>query len=179
MPSKYLNNDQRTVVIWMDEANTYMRNNRDVWGQENRKVVDEITAFVDEKLVKLLDGLDKKGTNALVAMVDRCKPVLIASDYTKKDTDDKITVDADTFYKVAEYALEHCRYQAITRHIMDMTNAKEIKRYLKENMKNCTECKDPDNCKLREELLTLMVPPFVAEGKCQWYREDGATNGKA
>jgi len=126
MPSKYLNNDQRQDVFWIISVADWLEENRGNWGQANRKIMDGLRQNIEDASVELMDGINDKELKSIMTMANRIKPVLVASDYTV--TEDKITIDADTFYKVAEYALEHCRYQAITRHIMGMTNAKEIKK---------------------------------------------------
>ena len=97
-------------------------------------------------------------------------------DFTGKETEDKITVDADHYYTLAEHSLEFCKFTHMVSDINKMTNAKKIKEYLKENFKY-QDCKDPETCGLRKVLLALSCTAFnrrremsilarVAKNKC-------------
>jgi hypothetical protein len=171
MSNKYRTPKQRESIIWLMALRDKLERYAEDWNSMGRQLITkEIVPQLDAWGDKLVDGINVKEGNALMKMSKQVNPMLVDSDYS--ETDDKILVDADTFYTIAEYALDYCRTQAVNKHIMGMTNAKEIKAYLKANSRTCSECKDPDNCKLRQELLTLMVPAFTLNGPCQYWREE-------
>jgi hypothetical protein len=122
---------------------------------------------MEEWAVKLMDGIAPKEGQAIIAMSKRVNPVLMATDFT--ETDDKITVDTDDYYKLTEHALEFCRFSAMVKQINKMTNATKIKEYLRDNFK-CTECRDPDSCQARKVFLKFLVPALAEDGPCQYWR---------
>jgi len=129
---------------------------------------------LEEWAVQLLEDIAPKEGNAIIEMSKRVNPMLIACDFTK--TDDKITVDADDYYKLAEHSLEYCKFSAMVRQINKMTNATKIKQYLKDNFK-CQECKDPESCEARKVFLHFLVPGLTDDGPCQYYRGEMTEKG--
>ena len=115
-----------------------------------------------------MDGICPKEGNAIIQMAKRVNPMLVASDFT--ETEDKIIVDADDYYKLAELSLEICKFSSIVKQVNKMTNATKIKAYLKENFK-CPECKDPESCPARKVFLKFLIPPLTEEGPCQYIRD--------
>jgi len=166
--AKYRSPTQRETIIWLVSVRDKLAEYADEWPSDKRNLITgEIIPQMEEWAVKLMDGIAPKEGQAIIQMSKRVHPILIATDFS--ETDDKITVDSDDYYKLAEHALEFCRFSAMAQQINKMTNATKIKQYLKDNFK-CTECKAPDSCELRKVLLTFMVPPLNIDDStiCQY-----------
>lgn len=171
--AKYRTPEQRESIIWLVAVKDKLEEYADEWPAKGRNLItSEIIPKLEEWAVQLMDGISPKEGEAIINLSKRTNPVLIASDFSS--TDDKITVDSDDYYTLAEHSLEYCKFAAMNREIQRMTNAKDIKAYLKQNY-NCKECDDPGTCQLRQVLLTFLVPPLSLDGKCQYLRgEDEA-----
>lgn len=168
--AKYLNSDQRETLIWLNALITKFNKDAMHWPATKRKFLNEAIPYLEELMVKLMAGIDRKDGAAVVKLAGEVNPVLMKNDWS--ETDPTIKVDFDQFYTLAEWGLEYCKASAMFGQINRMTNAKVIKDYIKENWK-CTECKDPESCKARKVFLHFLVPPLTDTGKCQYYRGDG------
>ena len=166
--AKYRTPTQRETIIWLVSVRDKLAEYADEWPSSKRNLItSEIIPQMEVWAVQLMDGIAPKEGQAIIQMSKRVHPILIATDFS--ETDDKITVDVDDYYKLAELSLEYCRFSAMVQQINKMTNATKIKQYLKDNFK-CTECEAPDNCELRKVLLTFLVPPLTDDGPCHYYR---------
>ena len=165
--AKYLNADQRETVIWVHSLMLKLINDGVYWNSKGKRLLNKQAKLLEELTLGLLDGIDTKDGKMVVKLAEKVKPILIVEDLS--ETEDKITVDADHYYTLAEHALEFCKFQQIIADIKKMTNAKKIKEHLKESYK-CEDCNDPSTCQLRQVLLHFQVPPLAEEGKCQYWR---------
>jgi len=166
--AKYRTPEQRESIIWLVAVKDKLAEYAGEWPSSKRKLIaSEIVPQLEEWAVQLLEDIVPKEGNAIIEMSKRVHPILIASDFTR--TDDKITVDADDYYKLVEHALEYCRFSAMVQQINKMTNATKIKQHIKDNFK-CQECHEPSTCQLRQVLLTFLVPPLTDDGPCQYFR---------
>ena len=167
--AKYLTVEQRETIIWIVELADKLENDAAFWKKDQREILQEMSNYLKDKAVELMDGISRIEGNAVIKLAKRVRPALMVYDFTGKETEDKITVDADHYYTLAEHSLEFCKFTHIVSEINKMTNAKKIKEYLKENFKY-QDCKNPETCGLRQVLLHFLVPPLTEEGKCQYWR---------
>lgn len=170
----FLSLDQRKLIVWIAGVSYLIRDEFRNWGRGKRELLPPASDYLDELAVKLMDGIDQKEAKNVMKMGDRVRPTLVAYDYTDKETEDKIVVNADDYYLLAELALEYCKFAAMAKEINKMTNATKIKQYISEKYPKgfaCGhECKEPDSCKFREVFLHFQVPPLTTEGPCQYWR---------
>jgi len=168
--AKYRTPEQRESIIWVMELKNKLNEYVDEWPSKERNLIkNEIMPQLEKWASQLMEGICLKEGNAIIKLSSRVNSLLVASDFT--ETDDKIIVDVDDYYKLTEHSLEYCKFSAMVKQINKMTNATKIKQYLKDNFK-CQECKDPSTCQLRQVLLTFLVPGLTGDGPCQYYRGD-------
>lgn len=169
--AKYRTANQRETIIWLVSVRDALTQYAHEWPAKERNLITgEIIPQMEKWAEQLMDGIAPKEGQAIINLSKRVRPALIASDFS--DTDDKITVDSDDYYKVAEIALEYCRISDAIRQVSKMTNAKVIKEYLKDNFK-CQECKDPESCKIREVFSKFLIPPLNLDGRCEYFQGEG------
>lgn len=172
--AKYRSPEQRESIIWLVSVKDKLVEYADEWPSEKRRLIlNEIVPAMDGWATELMEGIARKEGQAIIQMARRVNPMLIAVDFTELDS--KITVDSDDYYKLAEIALEYCKFSAMAREINKMTNAKVIKKYLKENF-TCRECLDPDRCRAKDVFTKFLVPPLALDGPCPYLREEEVTS---
>lgn len=165
--AKYLNEDQRETLIWLNALVTKFNKDAMHWPATKRKHLNEAIPYLEDLMVKLMAGIDRKDGAAVVKLAGEVNPVLVKNDWSESEPN--ITVDFDQFYTMAEYAVEFCKASSMFGQINKLTSAKAIKEYIKEKWQ-CTECTDPSTCKARQVFLHFLVPPLATDGPCQYYR---------
>ena len=168
--ARYRTPEQRESIIWLVSLRDKLAECSEHWSSDKRKLIaSEIIPQIEKWAQQLMEGIAPKEGNAIIEMSKRVVPLLIASDFS--ETDDKIIVDVDDYYRLAEHALEYCRFSAMVKQINKMTNATKIKQYLKDNFK-CQECKEPETCEARKVFLRFLVPSLNIDDSavCQYYR---------
>lgn len=178
--AKYRTAEQRESIIWVVSVKDALEQYAYEWPAKERNIIlGEIIPQMEKWAGQLMEDIVPKEGRAIINLSRRVRPILIASDFT--NTDDKIIVDSDDYYSVAEIALEYCRMASMIKQVNKMTNAKTIKTYLKDNFK-CQECSDPENCKIRNLFSKFMIPPLNLDGKCEYLQRetnlDFKTGGK-
>lgn len=166
--AKYRTANQRETIIWLVSVRDALAQYAHEWPAKERNLIaGEIIPQMEKWAEQLMEDIVPKEGQAIINLSKRIRPALIASDFS--GTDDKITVDSDDYYTVAEIALEYCKFSAMVQQINKMTNATKIKQYLKDNFK-CQECKDPESCKIREVFSKFLIPPLNLDGRCEYFQ---------
>lgn len=168
--AKYLNVDQRETVLWIDALTEKLKEDTAYWPAAKRKFIKDFIPLLEDLMIDLMNGINEKEGASIIKMARNVRPVLLRTDFA--EVDDKIQVDWEQVYTLAEVGLEFCKASAMFGQINKLTNAKAIKQYIKDNWK-CNECKDPDKCPARRVFLHFMIPPLTESGKCQYYRGEG------
>ena len=172
--AKYRSPEQRESIIWLVSVKHKLVEYAEDWPSEKRRLIlNEIVPAMDGWATELMEDIAPKEGRAIIQMARRVNPMLVAVDFA--ETDDQIMVDVDDHYALAELALEYCKFAAMAKKINKMTNAKVIKKYLKENF-TCRECLDPDRCRAQGLFSKFLVPPLVLDGPCPYLREEEVTS---
>lgn len=165
--AKYLNQDQRETIVWLNALTEKLKQDSAHWPAAKRKHLNAFIPKLEDLMLDLMQGIDDKDGAMVVKMAGAVTPVLRRNDFS--ETDEKITVDWEQVYTLAEWGLEFCVFSSMVKNINKMTNARTIKDYIKQNFK-AHECEDPDQCPARRVFLHFMIPPLTPEGTCQYFR---------
>jgi len=141
--SKYLNAQKREDVYWAGALQGYLESKTKHYDGEALKWLNSTLLSLECFLRSVLEGIEPKEKRAIENMVKDLTPVIQVNRLAKQ-SQETVTVDADTLYDFGEFALEFC-----------------------------LKCEgNYDTCRLRELALAVGIPPLVENGKCQYERND-------
>lgn len=140
---KYLNGYRRELVLWLLAMGIVFEHNAQFMkGTEEKKWMKSVIISIEHLHELMLKGADKSEIRAIKNAAKKVNPVLFAEKLISEDGP-AVSVSQDLIYDLAEEALENCKH----------------------------DCKhDWDGCTRRKLFLDLLVPAYVEEGPCQYYR---------
>ena len=139
--SRFLNADRREDVYWAGALHGYLNTKTPYYKGAALKWLESSLLSLECFLNAVLKDVEPKEARAIKNMVQDLTPTIRVN---SMGTDpQRVTVNADLLYDMAEIAVEICKY----------------------------ECKGNfDTCRRREMFLGLGIPPYVEQGVCQYWR---------
>ena len=141
---KHINQNKRDDLYWIVSLKEKLISARDFYKGEELKWLNSIILSCDTFARTIFKGVDEREVKAVLNFANTVRPILYTDKFYAPNTpkDDIVKCNIDDVYDLAEYALGHCK----------------------------TDCEgDFDNCKLRQAMQRLQVPPLAEHGPCEYF----------
>lgn len=140
--TKYLNGHRRELVLWICSLQLILENHQDYFEDKELTWLNSVILSIEVLSKLILSGIDASELRTIDNAIKAIKPKLYVDKLIPQENP-VIKVSQNLIYDLAEYALENCKHDC------------------KKNFETCPR---------RQLFLDLLVPPFIVDGPCQFWR---------
>ena len=140
--TKYLNGYRRELVLWICSLQLILENHREHFKGKELTWLNSIILSIEVLCKLMLSGIDGRELRTIENAIKLIQPRLNIDRMIPQE-EPTMKVSLDLVYDLAESAVDLCKY----------------------------DCKkDYDTCPRRKLFLSLLVPAYVENGPCQYFR---------